>query len=80
MSFISRHPKTVLLLATLAVPVSGTLHAQQAQPAVEQPDPTITVTGTIPSDLSGMTEGPEVGQEGRDFPVRKGGAPRRRQP
>lgn len=60
MSFISRHPKTVLLLATLAAPVSGILHAQQVQPAVDQPNSTITVTATIPSDLSGMTEGPEV--------------------
>src|ERR1700712_2584583 len=58
MSVIFRSSKVLLLLAT--VTVSGSLYAQDAPPA-GQPVPgqpsDITVTGTVPAELSGMPAG-----------------------
>ena len=58
MSVILRSSKVLLLLATATV--SGSLYAQQVTPAPNQPGPDITVTGTVPADLSGMPAGPTV--------------------
>jgi outer membrane protein OmpA-like peptidoglycan-associated protein len=54
MSIISTRSTVPLLLAALAVPAWGGLSAQQ------QPAANITVTGTAPADLTGLTEGPDV--------------------
>ena len=54
MSIISTRSTVPLLLAALAVPAWGGLSAQQ------QPATNITVTGTAPADLTGLTEGPDV--------------------
>jgi outer membrane protein OmpA-like peptidoglycan-associated protein len=62
MSVIFRSSKVLLLLASVSV--SGSLYAQDAPPAPDQPVPVqpsdITVTGTVPADLSGMPAGPAV--------------------
>lgn len=52
--------KILFLLAGCTLPLAGALHAQEAPPASGQDDSTITVTGTVPADLSGMPAGPEV--------------------
>ena len=57
MSIISRKSTVPFLLAALAVPAWGALSAQQQTNDVSQ----IDVTGAVPpSDLAGLTEGPEV--------------------
>ena len=60
MSAISPRLRTILLVATVAVPMSGGLYAQQVQPASGQPGPVVTVTGTAPADLNGLPAGPEI--------------------
>ncbi len=50
--------KTPLLFAVLAVPAWGALAAQVQTPASDADR--ITVTGSVPADLSGLTEGPEL--------------------
>ncbi len=55
MSFISKNPKALVLLAALAIPVSAGLSAQDPGDG----DVTATVYGSAPSDLEGMPEGPE---------------------
>jgi outer membrane protein OmpA-like peptidoglycan-associated protein len=60
MSAISKSPKTLFLLAMLAGTVSVGLHAQDVPQGPAQPNPDITVNGTVPADLSDMAEGPEV--------------------
>ena len=67
MTVIFKGPKALSILAILAVPVCGSLSAQdqqevqpeQAAEAVE-PEAGTTVTGMPPSDLTGLAEGPEV--------------------
>lgn len=59
MSVISTKPKALLLLAMLAVPVSGGLSAQQ-QPEQQDGEYLTTVYGSMPADLSGLPEGPEI--------------------
>jgi outer membrane protein OmpA-like peptidoglycan-associated protein len=54
MSVFSRNPRALFLLAAIAIPASG-LSAQQ-----DAYDQTITVTGSLPTDLSGLTEGPQI--------------------
>lgn len=54
MSVISKKSSWLLLLAAAAVPVSG-LSAQQ-----DSYDQDLTVTGSLPGDLSGLPEGPEI--------------------
>lgn len=51
-----RNPAPPLLFAILALPAWGSLSAQQSGPA----DDAITVTGSAPTDLSGLADGPEV--------------------
>ena len=58
MSVISKSPKVLLMLAMLTGPVSGSLYAQQDRPS--EGDPSITVNGAPPADLTGMAAGPEV--------------------
>lgn len=64
MSIRSRSPKALVLLGMLAVPASVGLSAQQPDP-YDGPDPyegevLTTVEGSPPTDLAGMTEGPEI--------------------
>jgi len=58
MSVISKSPRVFLMLAMLTGPMSGSLYAQQQGPSVG--NPSITVDGSPPADLSGMAAGPEV--------------------
>jgi OmpA-OmpF porin, OOP family len=66
MRFISRSPKILLLLATATM--SSSLYAQDAPSAPAPQDSSavpsqprdITVTGTVPADLTGMPAGPEI--------------------
>lgn len=58
MTIISKSPKVLLLLAMLTGPASGSLAAQPQAPS--EGDPSITVNGPPPADLSGMAAGPEV--------------------
>ena len=57
MSMISKQPKALLVLAALAVPATG-LSAQQDYPA--ETESVTTVYGSLPNDLSGLPEGPEI--------------------
>ena len=62
MSVISRKPTVPILLAVLAVPATG-LSAQpelQAAVATSVEGQDVNVYGTLPADLSGMPEGPEI--------------------
>ena len=54
MRIISQRPGLLCLIAMLAVPVSGSLAAQQ------QPDPSIVVSGEVLPDTTAMTPGPEI--------------------
>jgi OOP family OmpA-OmpF porin len=56
MSVISQRPVILAALAMLAVPVSGSASAQQQDPS----DRDVLVTGSLPADLSGLAEGPEI--------------------
>lgn len=58
MSFISERPRVLFLLAVLSVSASGSLSAQQQDPA--EGEYLTTVYGSAPADLSGLTEGPEI--------------------
>ena len=66
MTAISRTPRTLFMLALLTGTMSAGVHAQQAPqdiapaPAAAPANPDITVNGTVPADLSGMPDGPEV--------------------
>ena len=58
MRIVSAKPTTLAVLALLAAPLPAGLAAQQQdQTGAEDP---INVYGTVPADLSGMPEGPEV--------------------
>ncbi len=54
----STSSKAALALAMLAMPITGTLSAQQQQP--QDGEVMTTVYGSMPSDLSGLPEGPEI--------------------
>jgi OmpA-OmpF porin, OOP family len=60
---VSKYPKTLNLLAVLALPMSASLAAQE-QPQPELPaveaDAGTVVTGTPPVDLTGLAAGPDV--------------------
>lgn len=58
MNIISKRPAALLLSAMLAVPAMGGAFAQQPDTA-ERTDQ-ITVHGTVPADLTGLTEGPDI--------------------
>ena len=60
MRAIPKSPKILFLLAMLTGTASVSLHAQQVAQDPGQASPDITVTGTVPADLSGMTAGPQV--------------------
>jgi outer membrane protein OmpA-like peptidoglycan-associated protein len=68
MNVISKKSGALILLAMLAVPASGSLSAQELDPSsdnspVQTTDDSqvlTTVSGSVPSDLSGMAEGPEI--------------------
>ena len=58
MSVISNRPGVLFLLAMLTVPASGSLSAQQQD--LPEGEVLTTVHGSLPTDLSGLTEGPEI--------------------
>ncbi|QYU66239.1 OmpA family protein [Leptolyngbya sp. 15MV] len=58
MNAISTKPGVLLLAATLAMPVSGTLSAQQQDP--QSGEVMATVVGSVPADLSGLPAGPKI--------------------
>jgi outer membrane protein OmpA-like peptidoglycan-associated protein len=58
MSILFRRSTVRFVLAALAVPAAGALSAQEQAPA--DAASAITVTGSAPTDLAGLTEGPEV--------------------
>lgn len=58
MSVNSRRSGVLFLAAMLAVPASGSLAAQEQE--LPEAETLTTVYGSPPSDLTGMTEGPEV--------------------
>jgi outer membrane protein OmpA-like peptidoglycan-associated protein len=58
MSVLSQNSRVLILLAALAVPASG-LSAQQQQDT-SGGEVLTTVTGALPTDLSGLTKGPEI--------------------
>lgn len=66
MTAISKTPRMLFMLALLTGTMSAGVHAQQAPqdtapaPAAAPANPDITVNGTVPADLSGMPDGPEV--------------------
>jgi OmpA-OmpF porin, OOP family len=59
MSVISNSPKALLAIAMLALPVTGSLSAQQQQDP-QDGEVMTTVYGSLPTDLSGLPEGPEI--------------------
>ena len=58
MNIISKKRAVFILLAASAMPLSGSLSAQQ--PGQGQGEVLATVYGSLPTDLSGLTEGPEI--------------------
>jgi len=62
----SKNPRMLFMLALLTGTMSAGVHAQQAPqdtapaPAAAPANPDITVNGTVPADLTGMPDGPEV--------------------
>ena len=57
MRIMSKSPNVLFMLAMLIGPAAGIAHAQELP---GESDPSITVSGSPPADLSGMPEGPEV--------------------
>ncbi len=62
---IKSNPATALtLIAMLAAPTASGLHAQELDPVAQEvasvTDDSITVYGSLPVDLSGLLEGPDV--------------------
>lgn len=61
MNIISNKPGALLLLAMLAAPIASGVSAQEQDSAASDASQAdITVTGTPPADLTGLTKGPEV--------------------
>lgn len=58
MSFASKSPGVLLLLAMLAAPASGSLAAQEQDPP--EAGLAVTVSDTSPPEAAEMTEGPEI--------------------
>jgi outer membrane protein OmpA-like peptidoglycan-associated protein len=58
MSVISKRLRVLILLAMLTMPASGSLSAQQQDSS--EGEVLTTVYGSIPADLTGLTEGPEI--------------------
>ncbi|HSG33671.1 MAG TPA: OmpA family protein [Sphingomonadaceae bacterium] len=63
MSVVSNKPGVAFLLAMLALPIAGSLSAQELEPSQGSSAPgevLTTVYGETPDDLSGLPEGPEI--------------------
>ncbi|RIV88894.1 OmpA family protein [Aurantiacibacter zhengii] len=63
MKINSHKPLGLALVAAMALPASGSLSAQELRPASAQANvqtDRIDVYGTLPSDLSGLEDGPEI--------------------
>jgi OOP family OmpA-OmpF porin len=61
MNALSANRTVLALSALLALPVSGSLSAQQPELATEaEPEAATTVIGIPPADLTGMAKGPDV--------------------
>ena len=58
MSFSSKRPKGLFLLAMLSVSASSSVYAQQQE--APEGEYVTTVYGSLPADLSGLPEGPEI--------------------
>lgn len=58
MHIISKRPTALFLIAMLAVPMPGSLSAQQLDPIADEAE--INVYGSTPADLTGLTAGPEI--------------------
>ncbi len=58
MKVITGRPGACLLFAAIAVPAWGSASAQELEPAASQEQ--INVYGSLPGDLSGLVEGPEI--------------------
>ncbi|HWK42551.1 MAG TPA: OmpA family protein [Croceibacterium sp.] len=58
MNIISRRPASLFLLAMASIPVSAAVSAQPQDAVVSEGQ--ITVQGTAPADLEGLTKGPDV--------------------
>lgn len=58
---MTKSSKTFAALAALALPVTAAAQSQELEPqaGVQSGGETMTVVGTMPSDLTGMPEGPE---------------------
>ena len=58
---MTKSSKTFAALAALALPVTAGAQSQELEPqaGVQSGGETMTVVGTMPSDLTGMPEGPE---------------------
>ena len=58
---MTKSSKTLAALAALALPVTAGAQSQELEPqaGVQSGGETMTVVGTMPSDLTGMPEGPE---------------------
>lgn len=57
MNNTSHRRRVLFVLAALGVPLSGSLSAQEQAPSARGD---LMVTGSLPADLSGLTEGPEI--------------------
>lgn len=59
---MTKSSKTFAALAALALPVTAGAQSQELEPqaGVQSGGETMTVVGTMPSDLTGMPEGPEL--------------------
>ncbi|MCA0902944.1 OmpA family protein [Qipengyuania aquimaris] len=66
MTTISKKPKTLVWLAALSLPLSASLSAQELRPVGEaqaeaqEAEVLTIVEGSVPTDLEGLPEGPEV--------------------
>lgn len=58
MKYELKQTKALILVAALAMPATGSLSAQEIEPANEEV--LTTVYGSPPADLSGFNEGPEI--------------------
>jgi outer membrane protein OmpA-like peptidoglycan-associated protein len=57
MNIESKRARVLFVLAALGLPMSGSLSAQEQAPGARAD---VTVTGSLPADLSGLAEGPEI--------------------
>lgn len=60
MNFVSKRPKSLVLLAALALPMAATLSAQEMPASDDDGEVLTTVYGSAPADLDGLNEGPDI--------------------